>query len=311
MQSTIDITVVIPLHNKSSHIIQTLNSVFNQLSLPDEVIVVDDGSTDDGPALVKQGFGEQVVMIQQKNAGVSEARNVGIRTASHPYVCLLDADDEWLPEYLFEIRELIVDFPQAVFYSARRFFRDENGKSLPAALGVDKDFRGLIADFPLMFSKGYGLISSSSVCLKKEIFDAGLCFPEGETHGEDLYYWLQFGMSGQLAFTAKPLVQVNLNTENRSNTLKGVMPYHIRWFLENRHVIQAHPLAKSVRKFIIQNAVVATYGSMESGDKTLAKRILKEFFKHRYIHFLVLLPAFVLPTRVLGLLKKFRRRLRK
>ncbi|MCE5185485.1 MAG: glycosyltransferase family 2 protein [Planctomycetaceae bacterium] len=93
------IAAVIPAYNAEKYIARALDSVLAQARLPDEIIVVDDGSADNTADIVRS-FGPKVTLIQQANSGVSSARNTGIRAAKSNWIAFLDADDEWLPERL-------------------------------------------------------------------------------------------------------------------------------------------------------------------------------------------------------------------
>lgn len=96
MQNTLKISVVIPTYNCQRYILRSIKSVLNQTHPADEVIVVDDGSTDDTAEAIKS-FGDQVRYLYQENAGASTARNTGIEAATGDWIAFLDADDEWLP----------------------------------------------------------------------------------------------------------------------------------------------------------------------------------------------------------------------
>lgn len=102
-QSVLSVTVVIPLYNGTEFIMDALKSVERQTLAPAEVIVVDDGSTDDGPRLVADAIATypwKLTLITQANAGQSAARNHGIRLANTQLVALLDQDDMWYPRHL-------------------------------------------------------------------------------------------------------------------------------------------------------------------------------------------------------------------
>ncbi|MHC5098093.1 MAG: glycosyltransferase family 2 protein, partial [Planctomycetota bacterium] len=90
------ISVVIPAYNAEKHIARAIESVLAQTRPADEVIVIDDGSSD-GTGDVVRSFGDKVIFIQQENAGASVARNAGIEAATSDWIAFLDADDEWLP----------------------------------------------------------------------------------------------------------------------------------------------------------------------------------------------------------------------
>lgn len=93
------ISVVIPAYNSEAHVGRALDSVLAQTFGADEIIVVDDGSTD-GTGKVVASYGERVKCIRQENAGPGAARNTGIHAATGNWVAFLDADDEWVAEKL-------------------------------------------------------------------------------------------------------------------------------------------------------------------------------------------------------------------
>jgi len=98
------ISVVIPSYNRRHTLERALRSVIEQTSAVDEIILVDDGSTDDSAAMTAQLFPD-VKLIRQSNRGVSAARNSGIRAARHDWIALLDSDDSWLAHKIQSIRE--------------------------------------------------------------------------------------------------------------------------------------------------------------------------------------------------------------
>ena len=93
------ISVIVPTYNRAQQLPRALDSILCQSCSPKEIIVVDDGSTDETSALMTSEYPE-IVFIQQQNTGVSSARNVGIKRASGDWIAFLDSDDEWLPEKL-------------------------------------------------------------------------------------------------------------------------------------------------------------------------------------------------------------------
>ena len=97
-------SVVIPLYNKENYIKQTLESVLCQTFQDFEIVVVDDGSTDDGVEVVKSLSDDRIILYQQPNKGASSARNYGVQVSSSPWVALLDADDIWYKDHLFQFQ---------------------------------------------------------------------------------------------------------------------------------------------------------------------------------------------------------------
>ena len=106
-------SVVIPLYNKAHTIVHTLSTVMRQNYADYEVVIVDDGSTDNGVQLIREHFKDPRIRIfHQENAGVSVARNRGIEEAKGDWVAFLDADDEWLPDYLKYVVEASDKYPE-------------------------------------------------------------------------------------------------------------------------------------------------------------------------------------------------------
>jgi glycosyltransferase involved in cell wall biosynthesis len=109
------ISVIIPSFNRRHTLARALQSVYDQSSPVDEVILIDDGSTDDSAAMVAREFPE-VKVIQQPNSGVSAARNRGITAARHEWIALLDSDDCWLPQKIAAVREAATTHPGYILY---------------------------------------------------------------------------------------------------------------------------------------------------------------------------------------------------
>lgn len=104
--ATRDVTigVVIPLYNGAAYIEDALRSVLAQTLTPDDIVVVDDGSTDNGPAIVEAiAANHPVRLLRKQNGGQSSARNFGIRATSTTHIALLDQDDMWYPDHLEEL----------------------------------------------------------------------------------------------------------------------------------------------------------------------------------------------------------------
>ena len=104
------VSVIVPLFNKAPYIERALSSVAAQTYRDFELIVVDDGSTDEGPRIVEAFNDLPIHLIRQENAGPGAARNRGLELAQGELVAFLDADDEWLPNYLSENVRLLDEY---------------------------------------------------------------------------------------------------------------------------------------------------------------------------------------------------------
>lgn len=143
-------SVIVPLYNKADYIEKALQSVLAQTYTDFELIVVDDGSTDNSLQVVQSiqqlsTFNFQ--LLTETNAGVSTARNNGAKVAKGDYLAFLDADDWWEPTFLDEMRVLVDEFPEAGIYGSS-YYKVKNNQHIPANIGVNKDFeRGIIHYF--------------------------------------------------------------------------------------------------------------------------------------------------------------------
>jgi glycosyltransferase involved in cell wall biosynthesis len=196
-------TVVIPLYNKAKHILRTLQSITWQKYPAMEIVVVDDGSTDEGPSLVEKANISNLRLIRQKNKGVSAARNRGIAEARYEYVAFLDADDEWLPLYLDEISGLITKFPQADFYGTSYQIVEADERYIDAKIHpFTDDPRGvLIDDYFDIASRGDLPFTMSSITIKRNLFSKIGGFPEGEPIGEDQDLFCRAAMATRIAYS--------------------------------------------------------------------------------------------------------------
>lgn len=118
------ISVVIPMYNAEKTIVKVLNSVTQQSFLPIEIIIVNDGSTDNSLQIVQDYIKDNKVvpiqLIDKKNGGVSSARNIGMQRSKGEWIALLDSDDEWLPNKLQRQKTIIETNPKIDFLGTTR-----------------------------------------------------------------------------------------------------------------------------------------------------------------------------------------------
>ena len=148
------ISVVIPLYNKEKQIERTLRSVFAQTYTDFEIIVVNDGSTDRSAAVVESLNDPRIRLVTQKNAGVSAARNRGIREARGEYIALLDGDDEWKPEFLETMTALTEKYPQCEVFAGNYTQVDSSGRQSPTIIN------GIVFDGPDGILDNYFTVAS-------------------------------------------------------------------------------------------------------------------------------------------------------
>src|SRR5262249_52053928 len=128
-------SVIIPTFNRARVLARAVDSVLSQSYPAGQLIVVDDGSTDETSELLRR-YGDAIQYVYQENAGASAARNRGIALARHPWIAFLDSDDYWTPNYLARMAEAIdATAGEARFYFSDMQLARTDGDTLWRAIG--------------------------------------------------------------------------------------------------------------------------------------------------------------------------------
>lgn len=214
-------SVIIPLYNKESHIISTVNSVLNQTFTDYEIIVVNDGSTDNGLNKVLSLKHEKIIVFNNKNNGVSKARNFAMEKANGDYFAFLDADDFWKKNHLSNLFKLITDFPKCGLYSTNYAFDYGDNylvKTQFPTLPKSKNWRGIVPNY-FINSLVNRIAWTSAVVIPKQIFNAIGGFDINFSSGQDTDYWTRIALNYNVAFTKEVSVLYNLKAENRISNI--------------------------------------------------------------------------------------------
>ena len=196
---TSSVAVVIPSHNRYEVLPRAIASVLAQQRMPDEIILVDDGSTDATETLARQY--PQITYIRQDNRGVSAARNAGIAAADSEWVAFLDSDDEWLPEKLaLQMRALVERQGSPLVHCDEIWIR--NGVRVNQ---ISKYVRagGMIFDLCL----DHCAISPSSAIVSRALLQDLNGFDESLPVCEDYDLWLRICAQHEVAYLDQPLLR--------------------------------------------------------------------------------------------------------
>ena len=206
------ISVVIPLYNKRSSILSTVQSVMDQTYGDFELIVVDDGSTDGSAGELRDIEDHRLRIVTKPNGGVCSARNEGIRAARSEYVAFLDADDLYEPDFIKEIADLIDSCPEAsIWGTSYSFLKD--GELIPALKPLPAGFKGIIDNS--LWTLGHIYCSSAVCCRKSALEEVGL-FDERITWGEDIDVWWRIMLAHPAAYSNRPLAVYRFDEDNRA-----------------------------------------------------------------------------------------------
>jgi len=225
MQSDIMFSIIIALYNKSDYIEKAIQSILKQTYNRFEVIVVNDGSSDDGPNKVKQYTDPRIQIIFQPNSGVSIARNNGMKAAKYDYIAFLDADDWWDIHFLEEMKRLIEDYPDAGIYGSK-YYWVKNGSNKGFENNEPDCFRGYI-DYIKAYTYSWWMpLTSISVVIPKYIFNKTGGFKSQLKFGEDFDLWIRIALNHKIAYVNKYLSYYNQDVPVLNRALGSRKLYH-------------------------------------------------------------------------------------
>ena len=218
-------SVVIPLYNKELSIQNTIQSVLEQTYQDFEIIVIDDGSSDNSAKQVRGIQDSRIKLVQQENKGVSAARNLGIKESKFEWIALLDGDDLWEPNHLEEITKMMREFPEEKVYVTsfkysdnRSFFKHTRNSPI---FKIENYFKEALSE---------PLIWTSIVVFHKSCFYTVGGFNELLSRGEDLDLWARLSKKYTIIKSSEVTAVYRIEAENRSNAsinLKRSLSYHL------------------------------------------------------------------------------------
>ncbi len=278
------ISVAITLYNKGAFIVEAIDSVLSQALQDFEIVVVDDGSTDDGPARLSQLNDPRIRVIRQANAGVSVARTRAMREARGRYVAFLDADDVWRPDHLAHLLKLSSLYADASLYGncfVERSVAMDVNKSPESVL-----YR-VVDDYFLECAAGRSPFYTSSCMVPREQALQLGGFPAGNVCGEDLALWIKLASTGRVAVSnyigcvyRRGIDSLSRQSSYRNATdvsmsaLNGLLEQHADW-PERRK--------QNAREYFYRLALAHCLDGLRAGEIDQAKYYLRLSGGTRYL----------------------------
>jgi glycosyltransferase involved in cell wall biosynthesis len=200
------VSVVIPVYNGAATIDRALNSVLAQSIADIKIFVVDDGSIDDSAALIQAHTDPRITLLQQINRGVGAARNRGIEAASTEWVAFLDCDDEWDPDFLDTVLNIVDAYPECAVAATGYRFKHASGNVEELVIPdlPSQPWEGVMDSYFKWAARSYPPICSSAVMVRKEALDSIEGFAEGVPIGEDLVTWANLALNHSVAYSSAP-----------------------------------------------------------------------------------------------------------
>ena len=210
------VSVIIPNYNYSKYVCEAVDSALGQTYQDKEVIVVDDGSTDNSVELLTK-YGDKIKLIRQTNAGVCASRNNGVAASSGELIAFLDADDVWLPEKLEkQVAQFLAD-PNVVLSHVGVQDIDANGSGL--ATHID-GMSGTVFCELLSFDRGVILGGCSGSVVPRNVFDEAGGFDRRLATSADWDFYFRTSRLGDVAFVHEPLLKYRFHGSNMHGNIK-------------------------------------------------------------------------------------------
>jgi glycosyltransferase involved in cell wall biosynthesis len=262
-------SIVIPVFNKEKFVAKTIKSVLAQAFSDFEIIVVDDGSTDESEAKILEINDNRIRYYSKKNEGVAVARNFGVDKATSDYVCFLDADDYWYPDFLKTMYQHTSEIPaQKVFVAAIEI--ETQNKLIKANYSIPKKSDFEIVDF-FEASQKECVLWTSSVCIHKSVFEKVGLFDTKIKHGEDTELWIRIGLQFPIIFINKVLARYVYDAESVSRNLD----YYFEPYTFEKYD-QEEKRNPTLKKYMDLNRFSAVIKCKLKGDLKTAQELYSE-----------------------------------
>jgi len=214
------VSVVIPAFNSEQYIAECINSVLTQTYQNFEIIIIDDGSSDNTVNIVSAYKNDKIRLFHQKNSGSGAARNHGVKQASGTWIAFIDADDIWLPDKLQKQLELCSN---QVWSHTDLFFLGDIYPKHTKTTELTSKHSGYILKNLLVENS----IGTSSVIIDKDIFQEFGGFNTGLRALQDWDLWLRVAEKYEICYLDEPLVYYRVHSDSTSRNVRKTLPYHL------------------------------------------------------------------------------------
>jgi len=273
--ATPGVSVIIPTYNRGWAIKRAVDSVLTQTFQDFELLVVDDGSADDTTDILA-GYGTDIRVIRQPNAGVSAARNAGIYAARGEFIAFLDSDDYWLPEKLQVQSAYFNTHPEAVICQTEEIWI-RNGKRVNPKK-VHKKPSGRIFRASLALC----LVSPSAVMLRRDLFTEIGGFDETLPACEDYDLWLRISVRYPVHLIDTPLIIKTGGHPDQLSQMVGLDRYRIQSIEKLIGSEKLTPLRRTAAiDMLVKKAAIYASGCRKRGKIEEARVYEKLIERHR------------------------------
>ena len=258
------VSIVLPTYNREAWLGCAIDSVIRQSFRDWELVIVDDGSTDQSADVVRGLADSRLTYVRTDHAGVSKARNLGVSLTHFPWICFLDSDDQWEPSKLQRQFEALEEYPEfRIAFTNETWIR--RGKRVNQRRKPRK-YGGWIYHRCLPLC----IISPSSVMLHRELLDKEGLFDESFPVCEDYELWLRISARNPVLFLDEPLIiKFGGHDDQLSRSTWGFDVYRVQALIKVLRAGKLTPAQKIItRRELVTKARILVSGFRKRGNRS-------------------------------------------
>ena len=275
------VSVIIPVYNGAKRIGRALHSIFAQTFTDYEIVIVNDGSTDD-TASVLAAYGDKIRVISQSNRGLSAARNAAVAASRGEMLALIDHDDEWLPRKLELAVPALRDDPGAVLVYSDMIVVDEAGKEVHSS--PVKPETAHAPSTEEMLSRIWP-ITPSTVVMRRAAFERAGGFREHLVSAEDIHLWLLMREQGHFIYLPDRLVRFTFGELYPKVLDRDFGPEVVTDLIGDRYGAAANGLISNFIRHRVRMFANAGVIEMKRGNMAGARRCFVRVIRYDPLHF--------------------------
>jgi glycosyltransferase involved in cell wall biosynthesis len=262
------VSIVLPTYNRAHTLQQSIRSILEQTHKDFELIIVDDGSSDTTQEVLTSFSDPRIRIIRHdKNRGVAEARNTGVRAARYPYIAFQDSDDEWLPHHLEKLLQALEQSPQHTGIAYSAFYReDSHGRQKLIPGKHEQKFEGDLSS--ALLKNNFVTLQASLV--RKECFEKTGFFDSTLKILDDWEWLIRVSEHFLFAFVGEPLTIAHYTPGNLTSQKETRM--------RDREIL-LESLEQRFRKYPSAYAKLARMigtAKLSAGNRIVARMYLKK-----------------------------------
>lgn len=314
MRMNPEVSIIVPLYNKVNEVERAIDSIFAQTTQDFELIIVDGGSTDGSLDVIKKYEKDpRYHLVYQVSKGVSSGRNEGISIAKADLVAFLDADDEWLPDFLETILSLREKFPEAGIYATAYIpVFGSHAQKLRLVEIPESPWSGFLTSYFLSTALAKTPpFAPCCVAIPKTTFQNIGFFNPTSRIGEDTEMWAKIALKLPVAYTSKTCAKYNWISDNKAtDTFAPIIHHPFFTYVEKleKSELYCHNKPEEIQLYLEYEELNIAYINLMAGKKDFLKANLDYvqsdvFQKHKRL--IIILS--ILPYEIIKYIPKIKR----